>query len=190
MSNSKIFSGPLLGESDGESAHGLSSLRRLPKERPRCDTLDRLLSYAVDFARESFERWGHVEMTLLWAGKDGTVLFALAHGYHSDNKDSFAGVMRQVLEDQAAERYALITEVWTSPDALDCAPSSHPERREAVCVYAEDEKDARAAVMWIERPLHEHPHVSLPEFSNGPPNGRFSRLLKQTNKKPIEGASP
>ncbi len=165
-----------------QQAASLASARRLKQRSPRCETLDELIDYAADVARELFGRQGFLAPIYLCEQKNGDHWLALPTEYGED-KDLLAGTMREVFKTHDVQRYVSITEVWTSalPPKDGSSLATNPDRGEALWLCAEDKVETRAAEMTILRPKRGKPKLSsLRKFPGTfAIGGRLSGLLSE-----------
>jgi hypothetical protein len=130
--------------------------------------LDALVRRLSQMAEELFDRTGKVDMFWLVESPRGQIMIATQMvgppGKAIETKEVLADGMREFFAKHGVTRYAQASECWfvigPEPGAYRGSLASHPERREAVAVNADDGVEYLVAKRDIVRPEQGKPYLA------------------------------
>jgi hypothetical protein len=149
------------------------------------DSAQHLLEHVSNFAIEQFDQSGEFHTMWFIVCGSGQLLPIVSPLLGHLHKDALAEVIKDVLKEQNAIRFAMATEAWmvdSKDDPTldkDVVPSEHAKRREVVMITVEDHNGEHIfAVHDIVREDGEKPKLApLEVMKMDTTEGRFSAMF-------------
>jgi hypothetical protein len=155
-------------------------------KRKRDPDLDAFLRLVSRHAEQIFGKHGELELYFMIQMPDEIITMIAPEGTRGGspaksacNRDHIAVWLRGYLREHGAERYAVISEMWTTtkPVPPGHSISEQPDRTEEVMIHVEDGTRALTGVRDIIRPAGRKAYLGKLEKVRDIGIGRFSNLL-------------